>query len=391
MRCEIMRIAVIGVNARGLLAFRGDLLRAMAQAGHAVLATTPDSDPLVLGLLDDMGVRHVVVPMERNGLDPIGDLRATVALRRLLKGFRPDVSLSYAAKPVVFGSFAARLAGVSTRSAMITGVGSVLIARDGLRQRALGLALRMLYAIALRQNDVVFFQNPDDMATFLGDGLVGSGQRKVLIDGSGVNIDTFRPAPLPPYPLVFLFIGRLIRDKGIREFMDAARIVHAADPAVRFQVVGSSDTNPTAIPPAELAAWQAEGLVEFCGETIDVRPSLAAAHVLVLPSYGEGMPRSVLEALAMARPVITTDVPGCRDAVQDGRTGLVVPARDSRALAAAMKAFIDDPDLIRSMGHEARKVAEDRFDVRLVNHDIMTSLGITGSIEPRAPATAGSH
>jgi glycosyltransferase involved in cell wall biosynthesis len=385
MRREIMRIAVIGVNARGLLAFRGDLLRTMADAGHAVLAITPDHEPTVQAELEAMGVAHVVVPIERNGLNPIGDLRATIALQRLLAGYRPDVTLCYAAKPVVYGSLAARLAGVPTRSAMITGVGSVLTAQGGPKERLMSLILRYMYAVALRQNEVVFFQNHDDMSLFVGRGLVGKGQRRVLIHGSGVNLERFCPAPLPPAPLVFLFVGRLIRDKGIREFVEAARLVHASHPDVGFRVVGSSDTNPTAIPPHELAAWEAEGLVGFEGEVLDVRPSIAAAHVLVLPSYGEGMPRSVLEAMAMGRAVITTDVPGCREAVQDGRTGYVVPARDPVALAAAMRRLVDDPGLLEPMGREGRVVAEQRFDVHSVNRTVLGNLGI-----PRHAALAAA-
>lgn len=371
-----MRIAVIGVYARGLLAFRGDLLRTMAQAGHAVLAITPDHDQVVRDELREMGVRYDVVAMERNGLDPIGDLRATFALRRMLMDFGPDVTLCYAAKPVVFGSVAARMARVPTRSAMITGVGSVLGARTGLRGRLMGLALRALYSVSLRQDQVVFFQNRDDMSLFVGGRLVGKGQRRVLIHGSGVDLESFRPAPLPPPPVTFLFVGRLIGDKGIREFVNAARLVRAAHPDARFQVAGSPDTNPTAIGSRELEAWEAEGHVTFHGEVEDVRPLLAESHVLVLPSYGEGMPRSVLEAMAMGRPVIATDVPGCRDAVEDGRTGYLVPPRDPGSLATAMRRALESPNELESMGRAGRARAEALFDVRSVNRDILSTLGI---------------
>jgi glycosyltransferase involved in cell wall biosynthesis len=391
MRDEVMRIAVIGVYARGLLAFRGDLLRTMAQAGHAVLAITPDHDPFVSVQLLEMGVAHEVVAMERNGIDPIGDLRATLALRRTLSDFRPDVTLCYAAKPVVFGSIAARLARVPTRSAMITGVGSVLGARTGVRGRLLGLALRALYAISLRQNRIVFFQNRDDMSLFVAGRLVGRGQRRVLIHGSGVNLDTFRAAPPPPPPVTFLFVGRIIGDKGIREFVEAARLVRASHPEARFQVAGSPDTNPTAIPAHELAGWEAEGLIRFHGEVEDVRPLLASSHVLVLPSYGEGMPRSVLEAMAMARAVIATDVPGCRDAVEDGSTGYLVPPRDAGSLAAAMRRALASPDELEPMGRAGRARAEALFDVRSVNRDILTALGVGGSTPAAASVTAPSH
>jgi glycosyltransferase involved in cell wall biosynthesis len=363
----------------------------MAQAGHAVLAITPDHDQLVSDELREMGVRYETVAMERNGLDPIGDLRATLALRRTLAGFRPDVTLCYAAKPVVFGSVAARMARVPTRSAMITGVGSVLGARSGLRDRLLGFALRTLYSVSLRQDQVVFFQNRDDMSLFVAGRLVGRGQRRVLIHGSGVNLDRFRPAALPPPPVTFLFVGRIIGDKGIREFVDAARLVHASHPEARFEVAGSPDTNPTAIPADELAGWEAEGLVTFHGEVEDVRPLLASSHVLVLPSYGEGMPRSVLEAMAMARPVIATDVPGCRDAVENGRTGYLVPARDADTLAAAMLGALASPDELESMGRAGRARAEALFDVRSVNRDILTALGIGVSTPPDASLTAMSH
>jgi glycosyltransferase involved in cell wall biosynthesis len=287
--------------------------------------------------------------------------------------------LVYAAKPVVYGLTAARLARVRLRAAMITGVGSALAGGSRLRRRALASLLRRLYAVALGQAHVVFFQNPDDERLFRSMGLIGDGHRVVRINGSGVDLERFSPAPLLPPPITFLMIGRLIRDKGVREYVEAARRVHRAHPGARFQLLGPLDENPSAIRPRQLEAWREEGTVEYLGTTRDVRPFLARAHVLVLPSYGEGMPRSVLEAMAMGRAVITTDVPGCRETVEGGRNGLLVPVRDAGALAEGMLRLLADPGQLEPMGRQGRAMAEERFDVHTVNRTILAAMGLDSS------------
>jgi glycosyltransferase involved in cell wall biosynthesis len=370
-----MRIVVVGVMAGSILSFRGEMLRAMADAGHTVLALAPEEDEEVGAALADMGVTYRSAPILRTGLNPIRDAATVKSLAGTFRAFKADMVLCYAAKPVVYGTLAARIAGVPVRAAMITGVGSALGGGTGIRGSALGSLLRTLYRVALREAQIVFFQNPDDEQLFRSLKLVGGRNRVVRINGSGVDLDFFRPAPLPARPVTFLQIGRLIRDKGVREFVQAAGLVRAQRPDARFQILGRLDTNPTAIRASEVESW-GNGAVDYLGETHDVRPYLAAAHVCVLASYGEGTPRSVLEAMAMARPILTTDVPGCRQTIEQGRNGFMVPVRDAAALAEAMLEMLAHPERLESMGRESRRLAEERFDVHSVNRVILEAMGL---------------
>lgn len=373
-----MRIVVIGVYAASMVTFRGDMLREMAERGHDVLAVAPEDDAEVRATLAAMGVRYQAVPMRRAGMSPLQDLRTLAWLARIIRRFRADCVLSYAAKPVIYGSLAARLMRVPHRAAMITGMGSALGggAMDGGRKRRLLATLtRELYRVALRGVHTLFFQNPDDVASFRAHGLVPGSSRTVLIGGSGVNLETFAAAPWPQGPVCFLMMGRLIRDKGVREYVEAARRVRAIAPGTSIRLLGDLDTNPTAITAEELTGWTQEGVIDYLGSTDDVRPYLAETHVYVLPSYGEGMPRSVLEAMATGRPVIVTDVPGCRETVVDGWNGRLVPVRDPGALAHAMLDLLARPDDLAEMGRRSRDMAEERFDVRTVNRTILTALG----------------
>jgi glycosyltransferase involved in cell wall biosynthesis len=286
------------------------------------------------------------------------------------------VVLTYTIKPIVYGTLAARAASPGARCyAMITGVGYAFSAQE-LRARLSRQVARILLNISLPLNARVFFQNPDDRALFLRNGLVRPEQ-VVLIPGSGVDLDAFAPAPLPKHPpLVFLLIARLLREKGVEEYADAARLLRSRYPDVRFVLVGPLDDHPDAITQKEVRKWEVEGVLEYLGYQEDVRPAIAASSVYVLPSYREGTPRSVLEAMAMGRPVITTDVPGCRETVRPWVNGFLVPPRDPLGLALAMERFLRRPELVPAMGRRSREEAEARFDVHVVNDIILDTLGL---------------
>jgi glycosyltransferase involved in cell wall biosynthesis len=349
----------------------------MVAAGHEVLAVAPEVAPDVRAALEALGVGYATVPLQRASTNVLRDAATLVSLTRTFRKFRADAVLVCAAKPVVYGSIAARLAGVQLRAAMITGVGSAFAGGPGLRRRAVSWLLRRLYAVALSQAHIVFFQNPDDESLFRSLGLVGDRQRIVRINGSGVDLVRFSPAPLPAGPPTFLMVGRLIRDKGVCEYVEAAREVRRVHPEARFQLLGPLDPNPSAISALELEGWRREGVVEYLGTTSDVRPFLACAHICVLPSYGEGTPGSVLEAMAMGRAVLTTDVPGCRETVQGERNGLLVPAHNARALADAMVRMLVESQRLGPMGRQGRLIAEERFDVHAVNRTILGAMGLT--------------
>ncbi|GAB4128941.1 MAG: glycosyltransferase family 4 protein [Rhodothalassiaceae bacterium] len=295
---------------------------------------------------------------------------------------RPGAVLGLSTKPVIYGSLAAWLAGVPRRYALVAGLGYVFTddgAPQGLKRRALRRLVTLLYRMAFRVCDCVFFHNADDLETFVGHGLLPRAKAE-LTTGSGVDLDEFRPAPLPDGPVTFLLIARLLREKGIREYVEAARMLRARGVQAQFLLLGDVDSNPGSLKRDEAMSWVSEGLIEWPGEVEDVRPWIARSHVYVLPSWREGVPRSTQEAMAMGRPVITTDAVGCRETVDHGVNGFLVPVRDPEALAHAMFRFIENPALIETMGRESRRLAEERFDVHEINAIILGAMGISSHL-----------
>jgi len=380
-----VKVAVLGSYARSLTQFRGDMLQAMVAAGHEVTALAPAEDPamapdgdpgFVPTRLKAWGVRFRPVPLGRTGLNPLADLRTLGALVSAFRETRPDLLLSYTIKPVIYGSLAAAWAGIPHRFAMITGVGSALQGQ-GAGMGLLASLARRMYRLGLAKAEGVFFQNGDDRAFFEANRLLAPGCRVTMINGSGVDLAHFAPRPQPSGPATFLMVARLTRDKGVLEFAEAARRLKARHPGSRCVLVGPFDSNPTAVSRDQVEQWGREGILDYRGATADVRPFLADSHVFVLPSYGEGTPRSVLEALATGRAVVTTLAPGCRETVIEGQTGFLVPVRDPAALAEAMARFVEDPSLAARMGQGARAYAEAKYDVHAVNRVILDALGLS--------------
>jgi glycosyltransferase involved in cell wall biosynthesis len=376
----VAKILVIASLAESLTRFRGQLLRAFLKAGLTVVTCAPNSDEATIKELKDLGIAFHPYTLNRAGMNPLKDMQTVVSLRGLIKEIKPDYTLSYTVKPVIYGSYAARLAGVPNIYTMISGLGYAF-GGNTLKQRLVGVLVSQLYRTSLGVNKAVFFQNPDDMNLFIERGLVKK-ERAVLINGSGVELDKFAVAPLPPAPPSFLLIARLIAEKGIREYVQAAEILRQKYPDVRFRLLGPLDPNPAAIQMDEIQSWVDKGIIDYRGETTDVRPFLAETSVYVLPSfYREGTPRSVLEAMSMGRPVITSDAPGCRETVINGENGFLVPVKDVPALVKAMETFIQQPDLIPTMGKRSREIAEAKYDVHKVNDVILDTLQIRHSAD----------
>ncbi|MEO7730421.1 MAG: glycosyltransferase family 4 protein [Kofleriaceae bacterium] len=372
----MQKIVVIGGYAPSLIRFRGPLLAALRARGYEVIAMAADADPAVIAGLAALGVRFEPIELERAGIDPVADARTIRALARRLRALAPDLVLGYTIKPVIYGSIAARLAGVPRRAAMITGIGSALAAPRTVKQRLVAAIASALYRIGLAQCQAVVFQNTDDRDDLARLGAIPGHARVAVVRGSGVDLAHYRPAPLPPGPPVFLFIGRLLRDKGIHEYVAAARLVRARHPEATFRIVGWLDPNPESLTQRELDQLVAGGAVEYLGATDDVRPHLAAAHALVLPSYREGTPRSVLEAMSMNRAVITTDAPGCRDTVVDGDSGLLVPVRDVDRLAAAMIRLVESPALLARLAGAGHARAVELYDAHKVAASVLSALDL---------------
>ncbi|MCG5495461.1 glycosyltransferase family 4 protein [Ectothiorhodospira variabilis] len=371
---ERKKILIIGGVTRSLINFRGPLLQCLQKHGHTVLAAAPEDDRAheVMPILDDWGIPFSPVPMARGGMNPLEDLRTLQALRELIRKHKPDVVIAYTAKPVIYAGLALRMGGGARFFPMITGLGYAFTEGGGLRRRLLNRVTRVLYRLALASADRVIFQNPDDQGLFLALGLVKDRARTVRVYGSGVDMEWYPRQPLPKAP-VFLMLARLLADKGVREYADAAKRVKQEVPQARFLLGGALDANPASVGQAELDQWEAEGVLEYRGRLADVRPALAECRFYVLPSHREGTPRSVLEAMATGRPVITTDAPGCRETVEHGVNGLLVRPRDVDSLYEAMMKVLEMPDeSVESMGDESLRLVRERFDVNRVNEQILS-------------------
>ncbi len=367
-----MNIVVIGSAPRSLVNFRGPLIKTLVERGNSVLACAPKAPANIRKALTDLGARYYPIPMGRAGLNPWQDLETFLAIRKVFAVELPDRVLAYTAKPVIYSCLAARAIGRVPVFAMITGLGYGF-GNASRRQKLVGVVLKNLYRGSLRHASGVMFQNPDDRALFVKAGLVPRNLPTTLINGSGIDLTAFAPAPLPQSP-VFLLVARLLLDKGLREYYRAAYALKNRYPQARFLLAGDLDPNPRSIQEAELTAWQRNGTIEYLGYLDDVRPAIKAAQVYVLPSYREGTPRTVLEAMAMGRPIVTSDATGCRETVINRRNGFLVPIGDPEGLARAMQQFILSPELAQRMGLESLALAREKYDVQKVNAAILKAM-----------------
>ena len=354
-----MRFAFITSQAFSVSNFRGPLIKDLVSRGIEVLAIAPDYDEETRASVNALGAVPIDCSFSRTGMNPFSDGLDTLRLAMLLRRLKPDLTLVYFIKPVIFGTLAAWLAGVPRRVAMIEGLGYVFTSstsREPMRRKVLRSLVSRLYRFALARAEKIFFLNSDDIDQFVGADLV---QESKVINLGGIGVDLAEWPFMEPVtqPVTFLLAARLLREKGIVEYVEAARLVKTRHPEIRFVLLGGIDPNPGSLGQLEVKAWVAEGLVEWPGH-VAVKPWLAQTSVYVLPSYyREGVPRSTQEAMAMGRAVITTDSPGCRETVQEGVNGFLVPVRDVSALANAMLQFVETPGLIETMGLASRRMA----------------------------------
>ena len=368
-----MKIAVLSSFTTSLFWFRIDMMRSFLDAGCEVIAVGDGAEGEWAEKFREIGIRYRQIPVQRNGTNPWHDLKTLMALHKLLKEEKPDKIFAYQAKTVIYGGIAAGMLGIRDFYPMIAGVGSVFLG-DGLKKQLVRSILVAEYKLGLRNAPRIFFQNRDDLKVFTDKGILPE-RKAVMLNGSGVNIEKFVPTPLPE-AVSFLCISRLIRDKGVCEYLEAAQKIHQRHPEVRCLLVGPFDTNPSAIQPEQLQPYVDDGSVVYIGEQKDVYPYLRACTAYVLPSYHEGTPKTVLEAMASGRPTITTDAPGCRETVTDGINGYLVPVRDVDAIVAAMENIIADPVKTAEMAKTARKIAEEKYDVNIVNLKIRQTMRI---------------
>lgn len=376
-----MVITLIGTTASSFYGFRADLIRTLLKKGHQVYAFTSEYTAEDLKKIEKLGATPITYTLNRGGLNPLADIVATYRLSKKIKAINPDLVFSYFSKPVIFGALAAKLAKAPRVVGMLEGLGYTFTEQpEGLSKKTqiIKKIQVFLYKIALPQLDQLIFLNPDDPKDLLEKHAISVKNVEVL-GGIGLNLQDYPYQPLSNIylPLKFLFIGRLLKEKGIHEFVQAAKLVKKIYPDTEFTVLGAIDHhNLGALQQTELNALISSNIIQYPGHVSNIKDWIADSHIFVLPSYREGVPRSTQEAMAIGRAIITTDVPGCRETVVDGVNGFLVPKWNPEALAEKMIYFIENPAQTQVMGAESYKIAVEKFDADKVNQRLVNMLGL---------------
>lgn len=374
-----MRIVIFSNSSWSIVNFRTEFILALIDLGFEVHIFSPSelNKPSGLDNLVKKGVVFHSVRVERASSNPFVDLRLFLSVYMLFRKLKPSIVFCYTVKPIIWGGLAAHLCGVPKIFSLVTGLGYAFSENSGgsLAKFLIANVVSLLYRVSLKNSTHVFFQNPDDKNLFLRQRILGSNASCSVVNGSGVNLHTFFRTRLPSR-LRFLMVSRLLVDKGVFEYVEAAQLVKAEFPWVEFALAGPVDENPESVSEADIAKWKVDGSILYLGELADVRPAIEAASVVVLPSYREGVPRSILEGMAMGRAVITADSPGCRETVEQFVNGILVPIKSVGSLADAMRFFVQNEGQIQRMGAESYEIARREFDVNNVNAIMLRTMGL---------------
>lgn len=376
-----MRVILISTLASSFYGFRADLIRTLIKKGHHVYAFTSEYTAEDLKKIEKLGATPIIYTLNRGGLNPLADMIATYKLSNKIKAIKPDLVFSYFSKPVIFGTLAAKLAKVPRVIGMLEGLGYTFTEQpEGLSKKTqlIKKIQVFLYKIALPQLDQLIFLNPDDPKDLLEKYTINVKNVEIL-GGIGLNLQDYPYQPLSNIHLTlkFLFIGRLLKEKGIHEFVQAAKLVKKIYPDTEFTVLGAIDHhNLGALQQTELDTLISSNIIHYPGHVDNIKDWIIDSHVFVLPSYREGVPRSTQEAMAIGRAVITTDVPGCRETVINKQNGFIVPKWNPEALAEKMIYFIKNPEKIREMGDASYQIAANKFDAEKVNQRLINILGL---------------
>ena len=376
-----MKIVLIGTVASSFYGFRADLIHTLLKQGHKIYAFTSEYTAEDLKKIEQLGAIPVTYTLNRGGLNPLADIFATYQLSKKLKTVNPDLVFSYFSKPVIFGTLAAKLAKVPRIVGMLEGLGYTFTEQPGglIKKTEIIKKIQIfLYKISLPKLDKLIFLNPDDPKDLLEKYAINVKKVEVL-GGIGLNLQDYPYQPLSNihFPLKFLFIGRLLKEKGIHEFVQAAKLVKKIYPDTEFTVLGAiDDHNLGALQQTDLDTLISSNIIRYPGHVSNIKDWIADSHVFVLPSYREGVPRSTQEAMAIGRAIITTDVPGCRETVIDGVNGFLVPKWNSIKIKKKMIYFIENPEKIKVMGEASYYIAKNKFDSKIVNQKLMKILGL---------------
>jgi len=377
-----MKVALIGGVAASLKNFRGTLIRSLVEDGHQVVAAAGEN---YLGCAEEIGSLGAVffpLPLSRASISPIESIRLYFEICRFLKRERPDVVLNYTIKPVIFGALAAQHESIPRVCCLITGLGYAFNESD-IKSRIIGFIVRFLYRFVLKKVDLVIFQNQGNANLFSKLKIINPKIPSSIVDGSGVDVDRFSVTPLPD-SLSFLMIARLLRDKGVMEYAEAAQRLRRSQSNTVVRLVGGLDPNPSSVSADTLSKWVSNSVLEYLGVLEDVRPAISGCSVYILPSYSEGLPRTVLEAMAMGRAIITTDVPGCKETIkgplrksEDGKrfligsNGILIPVKNAQSLFEAMTYLTNNPRLVEEMGLVSRQIAVSRFSSKIIDEKMI--------------------
>ena len=368
-----MKIIISASSGNSLVNFRGNLIKSMSKRGHQVICMSCEKEEIIEEAIHKLGASYQRVNLSRTGTNPFFDILTFFSYLRILKNHKPDLYFAYMSKPVAYGGLAARINKVPHINILVTGL-EIAFYSNGFKNLVVKNLLVFLFKRVHKSAENIFFQNPDDLITFSELGVVNP-QKTTIVNGSGVDLTFFTQKPLPKSPVI-LMIARLVWSKGIREFLEAAARIHIDNPNAEIMLVGGLDSNPESLTKNELEQNILKSNIKYIGQVEDVRPYLERCSIFVLPSYHEGTPRSVLEAMAVGRPIITTDAPGCRETVIDGYNGFLVPVMNSTVLYEKMRILVEDSKLRERMANNSFKICKDKYDVNLVNKILLEKMGL---------------
>jgi glycosyltransferase involved in cell wall biosynthesis len=365
------KVILVGPNLRSIINFRKELIKKVIECGHdvVIVASNQNLDAKHVLYLKKMGVDFIGYPLNRNGLNVFFDLYSLFTLYKILTTQKPDIVLAFTIKSVIWVGLISNILRDFKFFALITGLGYAFNATSFLSTPLKKIA-SSLYRISLFRSEGVIFQNIDNL-NYFRDAKIISKSKSYKVSGSGVNLNFFEYKALPISGLNFLIIARLLHSKGVLEYCYAAEIMKKKNPELRFLILGAFDPSPDGIKTQMIQNFTERGVVELIDYTDDVRPYIESCHIFVLPSYHEGLPKSILEAMAIGRPIITTNVPGCRDTVINGVNGYLVESRNVNSLVDGIELMLSNKSDLERMGHESRRLAVEIFDSRLVNNDMI--------------------
>jgi len=364
-----MKVCIIGALPASLINFRGPLIKSFINNGHDVIALAANATTAEVNKIEKLGVKYIDYPVKRNQLSILADIKTLLSFKRIFKAEKPDVILAYTIKPVIWGGIAAKLSPNAKFYGLITGLGFAFQSNT-VKRYLLSTIVTFLYSFSLSKSSKVIFQNPDNLQVFIDKKIIKKN-KAVRVNGSGVDLKYYKYSPPSSKEFTFLTIARLLGEKGLREYSAAANIIKQKYPNIIFKILGPEDPSPDGIPLNEVQQWHNANYIEYLGNTDDVRPYLKDCHIFVLASYHEGMPRTVLEAMATGRPILTTNVAGCKETVIEGENGFLVAKENIEQLVSKMLWFIENKEQWQSMADKSRIMAADYFDVNKVNGQLL--------------------